>query len=174
MTAARHRIVDRSGQGEYLAAGVGGQATGDQRAAAFGRLHDHGAQGQAGDDPVARREVLAQWRCSRRVFADDGAFGGDARSECVIGFGIHLVQAGGDDGDRAAVIERAAVGGRVDPLRQPATDGETRAREAAAKSPALSRPPAEAWRLPTTAICACHSKSGSPATNNTAEDCRCA
>src|SRR5690606_10316672 len=57
VAASRHGVVDGAGDGEDFAAGVGGEAGGDEGAGAVGCLDDEGAEGEAGDDAVATGEL---------------------------------------------------------------------------------------------------------------------
>src|SRR5690606_16093331 len=115
VAAAGFRVVDGAGDGEDFAAGVGGEASRDQRAGAVGGLDHEGAEGQAGDDAVAAGELALVDAGTGRVFAGDGAGGGDAFVEGGVAAGVGDVDAGAEHGDGAAAGgERAFVGGGVD------------------------------------------------------------
>src|SRR5690606_19485705 len=92
-----------------------GEASRDQRAGAVCCLDNQGAQREACHDAVAAGK-LAGARCrARRVFAGDGAGGGDAVVEGGVAAGVGDVDAGAEHGDGAgAGGERAFVGGGVD------------------------------------------------------------
>src|SRR3546814_7823803 len=66
-------VERRAGHGEDLAALVAGEARGDQRAGALRRLDHHDAQGEAGNQPVAAREVARLRDGAERHLGGDGA-----------------------------------------------------------------------------------------------------
>src|SRR3712207_1036112 len=72
---------DGAGDGEDVAALVGGEVDGDQGAGAGGGLDDEDGEGKAGDDPVAGRKILGVGFAAGRVVGEEGALLGDARSE---------------------------------------------------------------------------------------------
>src|SRR5439155_1556973 len=78
------------------------RAGGDERSAAARGLHDHGAEGEAGDDSVARRKVAGQRRSAGRELGDDETFALDAAKEPAVRLRIDDVDAGADDGDGGA------------------------------------------------------------------------
>ena len=57
VSSLRARIKRRAGQREHFEALLAGEPRGDQRAGTARRLHDHHADGSAGDQSVAAREV---------------------------------------------------------------------------------------------------------------------
>ena len=74
VAAARLRRMDRAGDREHVAAGLGGQPRGDQRARLQRRLDHQRAARQPGDDAVALiGKFSAQRRRAERELADEQA-----------------------------------------------------------------------------------------------------
>ena len=142
---ARRRRVDRTRQGEHLAAAFGGQPRGDQAARAQRRLdHQHAAR-QAGDDAVAAREVVRDARRAERELGKQQAAAADRLVKRPVAGRVDDVHAGAENGDGRGVgpvVERpecAAVGRRVDAQRQAADDGEPRPRQVLRKGLGVGR-----------------------------------
>ena len=126
--AARARVERRAGHGEQLAAGLLRQPGGDQAAGAQRRLHHHDAEGEAGDDAVAAREVARLGRGAEGRLGDHGARFGDAALQIGVLGRVGHVEAAGDRRDGAAGLQRASMGRGVDAARE-AGDHHQRARQ---------------------------------------------
>ena len=96
---------------------------GDQRARAFGGLDDDDAERQAGNQPVAAREIAPARLPAERHFGDGGAGRQDGVEQVGMFRRIDAVLAAGEHRHGTA-FEAGAVGGRVDAARQPGDDGE--------------------------------------------------
>ena len=123
----------------------------DQRARLQGRLDHQRAARQAGDDAVAHRKVLCQWRRAERELADDEAVGRDAVRQCAMALRIDPIQSGADDRDRR---RRRRRGRRRGPRRRCRARGPRRSSgrrgSGAPRTRARSRTPCGvALRLPT-------------------------
>nr|WP_257424471.1 hypothetical protein [Nocardioides carbamazepini] len=103
-------------------------------AAADGALDDHGAFGQAGDNPVPGEEPGAGGRGSRWRLGDDQAAVGDRLEQLGVRGRVGPVDPAGHDGDgRAAGEEGAAVRCLVHAVRESADDGVAHGREVPAQ-----------------------------------------
>ena len=150
--AARARIERRAGHGEQLAAGLLGEPGGDQAAGAQRRLHHHDAEREAGDDPVAAREMACLGRGAEGGLGDHGARFGDAALQIGVLRRVGDVEAAGDrrDGAAGAAARRCAPRRRCRARgRRPPPGRVPRARRPGSRP---SRwPLAEALRPPTRA-----------------------
>ena len=126
MAALAPRRVDPAGDGEDLAAVVGGHVGGDERAAGEVRLDHDGAERHAGDDAVADGEGLLVGLPVERELGDERALSvfGDAVEEVFVLRRENQIYPGSQDGDRAALgLERALMRGGVDAACTAAHDG---------------------------------------------------
>ena len=125
VAAAGHRVVDRTGHREYLAAHLGGQAGGDQGAGFLGGLDHQRAQAEPGEDAVATWEMLAQRPGAGGVLTDYRTGAGDLLQQRPMTNRIGDVGAGAEHRHgRAGDVEGGLVRGGVDPGGQPAGDAE--------------------------------------------------
>jgi len=95
----------------------------DQRAGALGGLDDDDAERQAGNDPVAAREVLRARGPAEPHFGDRGAFAEQRVEHGDILLRIDAVLPAGEDRDGAGAHARA-MRSRVDAARQSRRDDE--------------------------------------------------
>ena len=124
MAALRKPAVDRPRHREHLAPLLTGEPGRDQRPGAIGRLDDHRAERQPGDDPVALRKRAGMRGGERRRFADQGPVGDHLEGQLVVLRRVDIQHAAAEDGDRpAAGGDGATVRGCVDPAGQAAGDG---------------------------------------------------
>ena len=114
-------VQRRAGHRQHLAALLGGQPRGDQRARLQLRLDHHHGQRQAGDQPVAAREVAGLGLGAGRALGDDAALLGDLAIEAGVLGRIDVVDAAAQHRHRAGG-QRALVGRRVDAARQARDD----------------------------------------------------
>ncbi|MCY1222630.1 hypothetical protein D9M72_347300 [compost metagenome] len=112
------RIERRTRNGKDQPAEIGGITRGDQGAGAIGRLDDGHAEADAGNQPVAPREIACTWLPAKGHFADRQT---PARRDLVKQadvFGrVGPIQAAGKRGDRAA-FEACAMGSGIDTARE--------------------------------------------------------
>ena len=120
--AGRGARGDRAGDGAEVAAEVRGEVGGDQRAGARGRLDHDRHPGQRRHDPVAGGEGPAPGGGARRQLGEDQALLADPPPERAVGGRVGDVGAAAEHGDRAAGVERAAVGAGVDAEGEAADD----------------------------------------------------
>ena len=134
--AARPPRRHRPRQGAHVAPEVGGDLGGDERARAFGGLDHDGHVPERGDRAVARREAPPERREPGRHLGHDAALVEDAPVQPALARRIRHVGAAGEHGDRCGpAVERAGVGGAVDPERHSADDPD-----AGGADPARERP----------------------------------
>ena len=142
MAAAGPGMMDGAGQGEHLAALLGGQTRGDQRTAGGAGLHHQGTQTETADDPVAPREVGRLRRAVQRQFRDQRAtLGQQAPGETQVPARIELPQAGAQHGDRAAAgLQGALMRRAIDAQRQATGDAEAGRGQAVGEPPGIVQP----------------------------------
>ena len=135
VAAAGAGMVDGTGNRIDLAALLGGQARGDQRAAGRAGLDHQHAERQAADDAVAPRKVAGLRRAVQRQFGDQRAtLLGNAPGQTDVALRVDPLQAGTQHRDRCtASFQRALVGGTVDTQGQAAGDHEATTGQAAGK-----------------------------------------
>ena len=115
IAAPAERLAGRPGHCEDVPALVRGPAGRDQRAAALLCLDDHDAVGQGADDAVARREVPGVRRRAGRVFREQAALLRNAQKERTVFLRIDDVHPAAQDAEhRAAAVQRAVRGSRID------------------------------------------------------------
>ncbi len=120
MAATRLWRMDRARNGEHLAALLGGQPGGDERARLHGGLDHQRALRQPGNEAVALRKIGGQRRRAQAVFAHQGAAHQDAVRQIAVVLGVDTVQPGAHHRDGGRVgIERALVGRAVHTQGQP-------------------------------------------------------
>ena len=118
--------------GEDVPSQLEGMIDRDPRAAPGLALHDHQGSREGDHDPVPRREVPGTGRDAGRVLAHDRAASDDRAEEPPAARGIGDVDARAQDRDRAASgLERASMGGGIDPVRSAGDDREPRRYESA-------------------------------------------
>src|SRR5690606_3822515 len=122
---AREWVVNRPGNRENLAALLGSQPSGDERAALNGGFDHQRADRQPADDPVTTWKMALERRCPGREFAHQRPRGSNGRSQLGVLSGVDDVQAGAAYRNRlTAGRERAAVAGGVDAEGESARDGQ--------------------------------------------------
>ena len=117
------RVERGAGHREHFAALLAGKPRGDQRAGAARRLHDHHADREARDQPVAARKVARARLPGERHFRDGGAFGEHRFQQIGVLGRIDALMAAGEHRDGAG-REAGAMGGGIDAARQPRHDAE--------------------------------------------------
>ena len=121
--AGGERARDLARNGEHLSPLLQREIGGDQRAAALARLDHHDRGGEAGDDPVARREAPRSGLDARCVLGDDEAALGDSPRELGVRGRIVAVDAAAEHRHRdPAGLERTPVRLGVDAAREAADD----------------------------------------------------
>ena len=120
----RARIERRAGHRKHFAALFAGKPRGDQRAGAARRFHDHHADRQSRDQPVAARKVARARFPGERHFRNASAFGEDRFQQIAVLGRIDAVMAAGQHRDGAG-RKTGAVGGGIDAARQSRHGAET-------------------------------------------------
>ena len=128
--ARSRRVPTRARHREDLAVVLDRAFRGDAGAATHGGLDDDDHVGEAGDDAVADRELLAAWLHAVAELAHEQPAATDAVEEHAVASWVHDVETGRDHTDDGATdVERAFVRGGVDADREPTHDGDARGAE---------------------------------------------
>ena len=122
--AFRARIERRARHREHFAALLAGEPRRDQRAGAARRLDDHDADREAGDEPVAAREVARARLPAERHFRHRRALSQHRFQQLLVFGRVNALEPAGEHGNRAAGEARAMRSG-VDAARQARHDAET-------------------------------------------------
>ena len=115
--------VDGAGNGEDLFTFLHGMVRGDQGAAAFGRLDDQHRPRKTGNQPIALRKVVLEWRHARRELRYEAASLREGLNKGAMFGRIVDVEPIAENSDGvAANLDRCLVRYAINPTSQPTND----------------------------------------------------